>query len=441
MSAAVEAEADTASADRRRALLRLGALWAAFAVVQLLVALLARYAPGFAMGDVDLAYTNWTRAVDTGHAIPGLQAPFVYPVLALVPMLIASIGGFHGALSLVWLLMVVACNAVAFAFVVGRASSRSRILAGMFLLGGWAALGPISVARIDAVTVAIGLVAVLLMRGRPTASAWLAAVGAWMKIWPVAILAVQAFVAHRWRAAVAAPVIIGVVVVIVATIAGSPLSPLSFLSEQSGRGMQVEAVASTPLMIAAALRAPGLRVYYDQQILTYQVSAGPGGVTYGTILTVLQVLAIVAVLGLSVLASLRNVPWVRLIPVSLLALVLVLIVFNKVGSPQFQSWLLVPMVLWIVVSRRTALVPAVWVLGLEALTQVMYPYLYPGLLALNPWLLVALVVRNVALVGLLAWCLVRIARLWKSGGITRSSAREALHDRRVLRRPERDRRA
>ena len=424
--AGAETAESVVAAQRRRLRLRVTGLWVAFAAVQLALVLLARYAPGWALGDVDRAYADWARAVIAGRAIPGLQTDFVYPVLALVPMLVSALGGLRDGFAVAWLIQVVVVNALAFAILVGRGRSRPRLIAAAFLLAGWLLLGPVSVGRIDAITVALAVVSVLLLRAHPAVASWLAALGAWTKIWPAAILAVQAFVARRWRAAVLAPVLIAVVVLAAATVAGSPLSPLSFLSEQSGRGMQVESVASTPLLIGAAAGVRGMRVYYDQSILTYEVSAGTGAAGYGAVLTVLQLLAVLAILGLSAWCVARGVSWLRIVPVSLLALVLALIVFNKVGSPQFESWLLAPVVLWLVVSRRTARVPAIAVLGIELLTQAIYPYYYPALLDLNPVMLGIITVRNAALVALLIWCLVRIGMLWKSRGTPALGSREAV---------------
>ena len=90
-----------------------------------------------------------------------------------------------------------------------------------------------------------------------------------------------------------------------------------------------------------------------------------------------------------------------------LAIVTTLIAFNKVGSPQFISWLAVPVVLGLATKLagrgRPFAVPAAIVLLVAALTQSFYPYLYDELLSLNPLLLVILTLRNLLLFVLLGW--------------------------------------
>ena len=95
-----------------------------------------------------------------------------------------------------------------------------------------------------------------------------------------------------------------------------------------------------------------------------------------------------------------------------------LIVFNKVGSPQFVSWLAVPIVLGLStaatgrgISFRT---PAILALVIAALTQVMYPVLYGQLLALNVAMLLVLSARNLLYVALLVWAVVALVKLLRS---------------------------
>jgi len=107
----------------------------------------------------------------------------------------------------------------------------------------------------------------------------------------------------------------------------------------------------------------------------------------------------------------RGAPVVRLLPPLALALVVALIALNKVGSPQFHDWLIAPLVLWIVLDRRRARPLAALALLSAALTQVVYPLLYGELLAAQPVAAAALTARNLVLVVLLVWAVVRVARV------------------------------
>jgi hypothetical protein len=96
-----------------------------------------------------------------------------------------------------------------------------------------------------------------------------------------------------------------------------------------------------------------------------------------------------------------------------LALVLVLVLVNKVGSPQFSTWLAAPIILGLILEVRTWRMPALIALVIAALTQIIYPFFYDTLLAADPLLVSVLTLRNLLEVGLLGWAL---HRLWTYGG-------------------------
>ena len=96
-----------------------------------------------------------------------------------------------------------------------------------------------------------------------------------------------------------------------------------------------------------------------------------------------------------------------MLPPLVLAITTALILFNKVGSPQFVGWLAVPIVFGLVAARISGvpsfLVPSLLGLGIAALTQFFYPYLYGQLLSLQVDMLVALTARNLLYIPLLVW--------------------------------------
>jgi hypothetical protein len=125
------------------------------------------------------------------------------------------------------------------------------------------------------------------------------------------------------------------------------------------------------------------------------------------------VVGVVAVLGVRAVRA--GVAASSILPMLSLALVSTLIVVNKVGSPQFISWLAVPIVLGLMTRGvRQALsfrIPAVLSLIIAALTQIIYPYLYDLLLVAHPAMIILLSVRNVLLIVLLGWAVTGLARL------------------------------
>jgi hypothetical protein len=107
---------------------------------------------------------------------------------------------------------------------------------------------------------------------------------------------------------------------------------------------------------------------------------------------------------------------VRLLPVVGLALVMALIAANKVGSPQFATWIAVPIILGLAWQAHGGLsfrVPAILALTIAALTQLVYPVLYGSLLALDPRMLGVLTVRNTLYLVLLGWAIWRLTVLIK----------------------------
>ncbi|MDO7881450.1 glycosyltransferase 87 family protein [Salinibacterium soli] len=382
-------------------------LWVAFVAAHLVLGLLALYAPGLPLGDVTLVYRFWIEEALGGGLWVGIDTAWVYPILALVPMLLATVFGpdQYGA---TWLSLVMVLNAVAFGFVTGWGRRPERIAAGWWWIAFLLLLGPIALARIDSVTVPIALVGVLLLASRPVLASALLAVATWIKVWPAAlVLAALIAVRDRLRI-VAGAAAVTAVVLIGALLLGATSSVLSFITEQTGRGLQVEAPVSTVWLWLAKAGVPGAFVYYDTGILTYQVE-GPGSGFAAGLMTPLLAVAVFAISALAVVAVRRGAAVGDLLPPLSLGLVTALIAFNKVGSPQFVSWFAVPIVLGIVTSAagwgRSFRVPAILVLVIAALTQVVYPYLYNWLLSLDLLLLVVLSARNLLYFALLAWAI------------------------------------
>jgi hypothetical protein len=214
----------------------------------------------------------------------------------------------------------------------------------------------------------------------------------------------------------AATVGTSMVVVAAGLALGGASALLTPITEQTGRGLQVEAPISTVWLWAAAAGEWAARVYYDQGILTWQV-IGDGSAQAAAAMTPLLALAVVVIAGLGLIAVRLGVDEVVLFPVLALAMVMALITVNKVGSPQFATWIAVPVVLglawqrWGGVSFR---VPAVLALVIAALTQVVYPVLYANLLSLELGMLFVLTARNLLYVALLGWAVGQLVMLcWR----------------------------
>jgi hypothetical protein len=281
-------------------------------------------------------------------------------------------------------------------------------------------LGPIALGRIDAFTLPFALVGVLLAARRPAVASLLLTIATWIKVWPAVLLA-AVLVTTRYRLRVLyAAIVLSAVIFATVLVLGGGANVLSFVTQQTGRGLQIEAPVTTFWMWQAFAGVAGVTVYYDLDILTYQVT-GAGTDGAAALMTPLLTIVAAGVCALGFLIVRRGTPGamlpVVLAPLSL-ALVVALLAFNKVGSPQFVLWLAVPIVLGLAhqkASGQSFRFPAVVVLVIALLTQLVYPMFYGSVLALDPVLLMVLTVRNLLLFVLLGWAIVVLARLVRGG--------------------------
>ena len=395
---------------------RTAGLWGAFLAVHIFIAWLGWVYPSQPMGDVVLVYEPWSAAAISGGSVVGITEPWVYPQLALLPMLCAKVlswpliglVGVSGAYLIAWAMLVTAVDAVAFGVLVGRSGSSSRRAAGWFWTAALLLLGPIAMYRIDAITVPLAVIAGYWLVKRPAIAAAILTIGAWIKIWPGALLIAAVIAARtRLRMLLTAAVLSGTIVVLLFLL-GADQHLFSFLTEQTGRGVQIEAVAATPFMWMAHFGAASID--YSFEILTFQIGAS-GVEVLAALLTPLMVLVTLAIAALGVAKATRGASFHRLMPPLALALVTTLIVTNKVGSPQFQLWLIAPVIVWIIFDRTRSGAAAGLVLVLCGLTCVIYPLTYDALLRAELLPLVLLTARNVLLIVLLAVCIRALMRV------------------------------
>ncbi len=378
------------------------ALWVAFVAVHVAVAVAGWVYPSQPMGDVVLVYEPWAASTATGGPVVGITQTWVYPQLALVPLLAAKVIslplvaslGVSAAYLVAWAVLVTVLDAIAFAVLL-RPASRPRRAAAWFWTAALLLLGPIAMYRIDAIAVPLAVVGGLWLTRRPAVAAALLTIGAWIKIWPAAlVLAAVVASRHRMRIALtAAAVTAGVIGALL--LLGADTEIFGFLTAQTGRGLQIEAVAATPFLWMALVGAA--RIEYSFDILTFQIVA-PGAEAVAAVLTPLMVVLVVVVTAIGAMKTMRGTSFSRLFPPLALTLVLALIVMNKVGSPQFQSWVIAPVILWFVVDRTRVATSAVIALALCALTCLVYPLTYDALLRADLVPVAILTLRNVLLV-------------------------------------------
>ena len=395
-------------------------VWCAFILAHFWLGALNLFAGGYPLGDVGL-YQFWSDQAILGNYWVGINGGWVYPIVAIVPMLIAA--AFGPALyASTWLSLIMLLDAAALAVVLARTRGSAGNTVAWWWTGFLVLLGPIALGRIDSVTVPLAIVGMLVVMLYPRVAAVILTVATWIKVWPAALLvALVVALRERWRIVLAAAATSGIIAAI-ALAFGSGDYLVSFITQQTSRGLQFEAPISAIWLWQAYAGVPGSYAYYDRALMTWQV-AGTGVGVVGGLMTVLMVLSVVAIVLLALLVAQRGAGAVQVLPPLSLALVSALIAFNKVGSPQFMTWLAVPVILGLATHAagggRSFRTPAVMVAVLALLTQSFYPYLYGWLLGLHPILLTALTVRNALLFVLLGWA---VRELWRLGKADRPGA-------------------
>lgn len=367
-------------------------------------------------------YREWARAGFNDANLTGGPSPWVYPILALIPMALAGLAG-PGPFFFLWVLMTTLLNGWGLAKLTDRGRNQDAIPAGWWWLIFTLLMGWLGFARVDGLTAPIVLVALAYGVGRPFVASVMLAAATWVKVWPAAVmLALFAVVKNRLLVVLAGVATSAAVVAIAASV-GSVPKLLNFLTQQGDRGMQLEATFTTPWLWLSVLNAGGSRMYMNTDINSMQVD-GPGTAVMSVLMQPLLVLAALLVAGLTFWA-LHNgklnsngkldggVDRTELLLAGALTLATAFVVFNKVGSPQFMVWLAPAVAVGLAHSWREWRVPAAMLIAIAVATFFIYPLFYDALSHNNPLMAGVLTIRNVLLVVLFLWSVRRLYSLGK----------------------------
>ena len=384
-------------------------LWVGFALVHLAVATLGFVQPNAPMGDVTLVYQPWARAAVEHGSIMGIAQEWIYPQLAIVPMVLALGLSWIAGYEVAWAILVTALDALAFALLVGRGRSAGRTIAAAFWLLFQLLLGPVGMYRLDAITVPLALAGILWLVGRPLLASLLLSVATWMKVWPAALLAAAVIAVRRRIVIVAGAAIVSGLTLLAIFAAGGAAHAFGFVAGQTGRGLQLEAPVTGWFLWQAVAGVEGAFVYYDSDILTFQVTGADVDAVIA-VMTPLLALAVGAVATLGAVQAWRGASFARLFPPLARARVRALSGFNKVGSPQFLTWIIAPIAIGLVLESRRWWGAAIAALAAALLTQLVYPLLYHRLILADGIAAAVLTLRNLLLIALLVWAVVRVVR-------------------------------
>ena len=379
-------------------------------------------------------YRDWARAGFDEANLSGGPSPWVYPILALIPMALAGLAG-PGPFFFLWVLMTTILNGWGLAKLTDRGRNQDAIPAGWWWLIFTLLMGWLGFARVDGLTAPIVLVALAYGVGRPFIASVLLSAATWVKVWPAAVMLALFAVVKNRLLVVLAGVATSAVVVALAAVVGSVPKLLNFLTQQGDRGMQLEATFTTPWLWLSVLNIGDSRMYMNTAINSMQVD-GPGTAVMSVLMQPLLILAALLVAGLTFWA-LHNgklngngkidggVDRTELLLAGALTLATAFVVFNKVGSPQFMVWLAPAVAVGLAHSWREWRVPAAMLIAIAVATFFIYPLFYDALSHNNPLMAGVLTIRNVLLVVLFLWSVRRLYSLGKKTSVSVPALKES----------------
>ena len=370
------------------------------------------------MGDLYFAYQPWANQVLQQNMLLGINVPWVYPYPALVPMLLANLI-WPGHLADVWLagyaaLMIATLAAFVLYKPTDAAALKRRYVAAYTWVALTIALGPVAISRIDSASVLLAMLGVLAIvtGSRAGATAFFTFAG-WLKIWPLAMFVAIASHAKNWLKPLQVAAAISAGILFVGLVIGGNGALLSFVTGQGERGIQIESPAATPWLIAAALGAVDAGNFYNQRLMTFE-AFGPGTAEVAFWLGPVQAGALLITIALAFLANRKAVTQEaqnNVIAWTAFTATLDLIFFNKVGSPQFMSWLAVPIVLGILLAVERWRLAIAMVFVMSLLTWLIYPTVYGGILGADLGPTLILVLRNLVELAALVYANYRLNAL------------------------------
>jgi len=365
-------------------------------------------------GDV-LLYFQYAERVAQGE-IPYRDIDLEYPPLALLPVVLPYLAWPFGRPSFEtyqWLFVTQSAGlsvatAVIVAWVGRQRAGGEGMLRGMALYAVMAvATAPLLAWRFDLFPAMLGLGGVwLVLAGRPSLAGVAIGLGFAAKVFPVVllpVLAIYLLAAGRWGSVgrLVAGFVVAATLVWLPISLAAPDEILSFAIRQQERPIQIESVQGGLQLLSHLLFGADIQVTFGFGSVNV---IGRGTEQALDLQGIVSGLAIAGTLGLFFLRLVDDVrrigaPAAQTLIDAGVAVMLALLLTNKVFSAQYIIWLL-PLA---ALLRRPQ---AYLVVLASVLTLLVFPLNYERLIALEQLPIIALNVRNAVLVALLIILLV-----------------------------------
>jgi hypothetical protein len=329
------------------------------------------------------------------------------PVVWILALPYGAAFGSRVGYLIAFIVLMLALDAV-FTYALWRSTGRRHDTSIDFWLIFVLLIGPLSYLRFDMLPAVLAGGALLAARHKPWITGALTGLGAAVKLWPA--LLIGAFISYRSdrRPAGLAFVIVGFGLALISLIFGGWARLISPLTWQSDRGLQIESIWATPLMLARAV-SPDQWLVDISQYQAYEIF-GPGVEDWIVISNIATLLGLTMIIVLTVRAFRHDGSTPVAIGFVIVATVAIMTITNKTLSPQYLLWLGGPMAA-LMVLRPNASVdeqPAInrmagQLLILALLTQLVYPLFYDGYLGRSGQMMIILstvvtAIRNLGLV-------------------------------------------
>ncbi|WP_449482388.1 glycosyltransferase 87 family protein [Streptomyces avidinii] len=352
--------------------------------------------------EITETYNNWYDVLVTG-TMPHNDVMWQYPPAAaaifLSPDLLPFFSYFQAFVAL-----TVICDALIAIGLVRAARRPDGSMAGAVL---WLATLPLLLSlpfgRYDLQVTLLAVGSLLCLRFRRKLGGVLAGIGALVKVWPLLTL-IGTPRGRTTRDAVFSAA--AAAAVLLAVLALFFRDTLGFLGNQGNRGIQVESLGGSALMLGKLVGAWSGKIEVRYGAYEY---LGP----YVSSVAVLSVALTVVGFGWLLLWRVKARRWSTATPLdAALCAILVFTITSRVLSPQYLIWL-VGLAAVCLTCRHTTQRPVAWlIVAATALSTAIYPLTYGSeILPGTVFGTILLCVRN----GLLAWAAVlSCVRLWRA---------------------------
>ncbi|MEU3553904.1 glycosyltransferase 87 family protein [Streptomyces fragilis] len=362
-------------------------------------------------------YTRWRETLDDG-SYPSGDPLWQYPPGAGAALLLPGL--LLPRLPYPWAftaLTLVADAAVTAALLRAGVTRRTRgggrrsLLGALLWTAGLPLLLHVPLARFDVQVTALAVLALLVVDRLPRLGGALAALGALAKAWPALVLAGTEPGRTTRRAWASAAL---TAVTLLALLTSLFADALSFVRQQSGRGVQIESLGGTLLSFASRAGWPGqVRYQYGAMEL---VGPGVRVVAAASLALTAASFALIVLWRLRVVRATRaGSPHGHRYPAlthdAPLAAVLLLTVTSRVISPQYMIWLLGLSAVCLTLRHSAQRPVALLVVAATAVSALAYPVLYEEVVARTWTGCLVMAVRNGLLVAAAVLSCVRLARL------------------------------